>query len=58
VVLFGCDLSDVAPPGDWRMRGTPQVIVIAITGFLGFGYVVLHVLGDLLVFGGPARLNA
>jgi succinate dehydrogenase / fumarate reductase cytochrome b subunit len=33
-------------------------IVIAVTGLIGFGYVVLHVLGNLLAFAGPARLNA
>jgi succinate dehydrogenase / fumarate reductase, cytochrome b subunit len=33
-------------------------MVIAVTGLIGFGYVVLHVLGNLLVFAGPARLNA
>jgi len=32
-------------------------IVVAATGFIGVGYVVLHMLGNLLAFEGPARLN-
>ena len=32
-------------------------IVVAATGFIGVGYVALHMLGNLLAFEGPARLN-
>jgi succinate dehydrogenase cytochrome b subunit len=32
-------------------------IVVAATGFIGFAYVALHMLGNLLAFEGPARLN-
>jgi succinate dehydrogenase / fumarate reductase cytochrome b subunit len=32
--------------------------VMAVTGFIGFAYVVLHMLGNLQVFEGPAKLNA
>lgn len=32
--------------------------VMAVTGIIGFGYVVLHMLGNLQVFLGPAQLNA
>jgi succinate dehydrogenase / fumarate reductase cytochrome b subunit len=32
--------------------------VMAATGFLLFGYVALHLLGNLQVYAGPAKLNA
>jgi len=32
-------------------------IIVAATGFIGFAYVALHMLGNLLAFEGPARLN-
>lgn len=31
---------------------------MALTGFIGFGYVVAHSLGNLQAFEGPAKLNA
>ena len=33
-------------------------IVMAVTGFIGIGYVMAHVMGNLLVFAGPGKLNA
>jgi succinate dehydrogenase / fumarate reductase, cytochrome b subunit len=33
-------------------------IIIAVTGVIGVGYVVLHMLGNLQAFEGPAKLNA
>ena len=33
-------------------------IIIAVTGVIGVGYVVLHILGNLQAFEGPAKLNA
>ena len=33
-------------------------IVMAVTGLIGVGYVVLHMLGNLQVFLGPAQFNA
>ena len=37
---------------------TGKKFVMAITGAIGVAYVVLHMLGNLQVFAGPARLNA
>lgn len=31
---------------------------MAVTGFMGIGYVLAHVMGNLLVFAGPGKLNA
>jgi succinate dehydrogenase / fumarate reductase, cytochrome b subunit len=31
--------------------------MVAVTGFIGFAYVGLHMLGNLLAFEGPAKLN-
>lgn len=33
-------------------------VVMAVTGLIGFGYVVAHMAGNLQVFAGPAKLNA
>ena len=33
-------------------------IVMAVSGFIGFGYVVLHMLGNLQAYEGRAKLNA
>lgn len=32
--------------------------VMAVTGFVGVGFVIMHMLGNLQVFLGPAKLNA
>jgi succinate dehydrogenase / fumarate reductase, cytochrome b subunit len=32
--------------------------VMAVTGLIGIGYVILHMIGNLQVFQGPERLNA
>lgn len=32
-------------------------VVMAITGFIGLGYVVLHLMGNLQVFAGPDTIN-
>jgi succinate dehydrogenase / fumarate reductase, cytochrome b subunit len=33
-------------------------VVMAVTGLIGIGFVILHSLGNLLVFRGPAALNS
>jgi succinate dehydrogenase / fumarate reductase cytochrome b subunit len=33
-------------------------VLMAVTGFLVFGYVVVHMLGNLQIFLGPAKINA
>ncbi len=33
-------------------------IIVAATGFVGVVYVTLHMLGNLVAFEGPAKLNA
>jgi succinate dehydrogenase / fumarate reductase cytochrome b subunit len=33
-------------------------IVMAVTGAIGFGYLIAHVIGNLLVFRGPAKIDA
>jgi succinate dehydrogenase / fumarate reductase cytochrome b subunit len=33
-------------------------VVMAVTGLIGFGFLVGHMVGNLLVFAGPAALNA
>ncbi|HZM26304.1 MAG TPA: hypothetical protein VFB89_03030, partial [Gemmatimonadales bacterium] len=33
-------------------------VVMAVTGAIGIGYVILHMVGNLQVFQGPDRLNA
>ncbi|MBI5502220.1 MAG: succinate:quinone oxidoreductase, partial [Deltaproteobacteria bacterium] len=32
-------------------------VVMAVTGFIVFGYVVVHMLGNLQIFLGPAKIN-
>jgi succinate dehydrogenase / fumarate reductase cytochrome b subunit len=33
-------------------------VVMGVTGFIGIGFVILHSLGNLLVFRGPAAINS
>ena len=66
------DKTSILPPSEDTLpaRRTPlswgvffyrstvgKKIVVAATGFIGVGYVALHMLGNLLAFEGPARLN-
>jgi succinate dehydrogenase / fumarate reductase, cytochrome b subunit len=46
-----------------RLRGfygsmVGKKVVMGVTGLIGIGFVVLHSLGNLLVFRGPAAINA
>ena len=34
-----------------------EKIIVAVTGFIGFAYVALHMLGNLQAFEGPTKLN-
>jgi succinate dehydrogenase / fumarate reductase cytochrome b subunit len=36
---------------------TGKKIVMAVTGFIGVGYVVGYMLGNLQAFAGPSKLN-
>jgi succinate dehydrogenase / fumarate reductase, cytochrome b subunit len=48
-------------PSSWEAsfyRSTVgKKIIVAVTGFIGFAYVALHMLGNLQAFEGPAKLN-
>jgi len=41
----------------WRST-VGKKIVMALTGAIGVGYLIAHVLGNLQVFAGPAKINA
>ena len=44
-------------PGFWAST-VGKKIVMAVTGVMMFGFVIAHLLGNLQVFEGPAKLNA
>ena len=46
------------PGGRLLELHTGQKIVMAVTGAIGVGYLIGHVAGNLLVFQGPAKLDA
>jgi succinate dehydrogenase / fumarate reductase, cytochrome b subunit len=48
---------DNRAPGFWDST-TGKKIVMAVTGALMFGFVIVHMLGNLQVFEGPEKLNA
>jgi succinate dehydrogenase / fumarate reductase, cytochrome b subunit len=48
---------DNRAPGFWAST-VGKKIVMAVTGIILFGYVIGHLLGNLQVFEGPAKLNA
>ena len=48
---------DSQAPGFWDST-TGKKIVMAVTGALMFGFVIVHMLGNLQVFEGPEKLNA
>src|SRR5882762_6825392 len=46
-----------------RLRGfyasmVGKKVVMGVTGLIGIGFVILHSLGNLLVFRGPAAINS
>ena len=48
---------DNRAPGFWAST-VGKKIVMAVTGVILFGFVIAHLLGNLQVFEGPAKLNA
>jgi succinate dehydrogenase / fumarate reductase cytochrome b subunit len=48
---------DNRAPGFWDST-TGKKIVMAVTGAIMFGFVIVHMLGNLQVFEGPEKLNA
>jgi succinate dehydrogenase / fumarate reductase cytochrome b subunit len=51
------DVNKVQAPGFWRSTNGKK-IVMAVTGVILFLFVVGHLLGNLLIYAGPARYNA
>lgn len=45
------------PTRIWRST-VGKKIIMALTGAIGVGYLIAHVLGNLQVFAGPAKINA
>jgi succinate dehydrogenase / fumarate reductase, cytochrome b subunit len=48
---------DNRAPGFWESTNGKK-IVMAVTGAIMFGFVIVHMLGNLQVFEGPEKLNA
>jgi len=42
----------------WLRSSLGKKIVMAVSGFFLIGFVILHLLGNLLIYGGPDALNA
>lgn len=51
------DVSKHRAPGFWKSTNGKK-IVMAVTGFILILFVIGHLLGNLLIYAGPARYNA